>query len=751
MNSVEISHNPFTVDTSFLINGQEPDVGCELWRYKHSRLQTWIEELFDELSNLHNGDSVFQVTFKGVESDYLDVFEAARVANEAGMRVDVIWLETLPTEDRLKQIKTLIDEAKEHPEFAKYLNDYPDIKESLEEAFNRDFDVYVVATMSAGKSTLINAMLGHELLPAANEATTATIARITDNDQMKSRFNAERLDEDRNVLDREENVTQKTLDAWNKAEDTYYIDIEGNIVAIKEREDVRLVLTDTPGPNNSQNQEHERTTMGFIQDSRRNPLILYVLNATQLSTNDDRHLLKLVAEQMSKGGKQNKDRFIFVINKMDAFDPERGEDPAEVLGRVRKYLHDNSIHNPLVYPVSALLTRLIRKPHDEHTRKERGDFRAMSDLFEAEPRMDLLQYMPISSRVKRELKSKGYSELMLRSGLPAVEAMIDEYIDKYNLPHRLKRAYDALVNAIEIGLNEAQVTEQLAQDEQMLRQISHEIENLEERKNKGFDVKSYKDKLANEGITLPKSSMHKLIELGNKGKSQVYNIGERFNGSEDILKANKIAEEAERDLRHSFQELINEYENVFIASQEAIKQDLKSDYTKYISDLFEDSRNLNLPSLEGFERSVSNISFRMGVEEGDTVNRKVKSGSYERSKSKWWNPFSWGRTETVYTYEDKKFVDMDDFWNKRVSIILKEFMILTEAARAHIEHGKETLVDDFIAFMNREFDQRFDELISSFKIKLNDKAEREQAIEQAKIQLMWINSFKDKLQNTLAV
>ena len=94
---------------------------------------------------------------------------------------------------------------------------------------------------------------------------------------------------------------------------------------------------------------------------------------------------------------------------------------------------------------------------------------------------------------------------------------------------------------------------------------------------------------------------------------------------------------------------------------------------------------------------------------------------------------------------------MDDFWNKRVSIILKEFMILTEAARAHIEHGKETLVDDFIAFMNREFDQRFDELISSFKIKLNDKAEREQAIEQAKIQLMWINSFKDKLQNTLAV
>lgn len=63
--------------------------------------------------------------------------------------------------------------------------------------------------------------------------------------------------------------------------------------------------------------------MGFIQDSRRNPLILYVLNASQLSIDDDRNLLELVGQAMRKGGKQSKDRFIFVVNKMDVFDPER--------------------------------------------------------------------------------------------------------------------------------------------------------------------------------------------------------------------------------------------------------------------------------------------------------------------------------------------------------------------------------------------------------------------------------------------
>ena len=46
------------------------------------------------------------------------------------------------------------------------------------------FEVVVVATMSAGKSTVINALIGKELLHSANEATTATITRIHDKDDL---------------------------------------------------------------------------------------------------------------------------------------------------------------------------------------------------------------------------------------------------------------------------------------------------------------------------------------------------------------------------------------------------------------------------------------------------------------------------------------------------------------------------------------------------------------------------------------
>lgn len=298
MNNIAIVHNPFTVDTQFKINGQMPAASCKLSSYTETRLQLWVEDLFVELSELFNGDDNFHITFKGVESDFLDIQEAAQIAIANGMQVELEWEEAEPAEQRLEKIHELIDEAHEHPTFERFIKENDQARQSIEEAFNRDFDVYVVATMSSGKSTLINAMLGRDLLPAANEATTATIARITDNDQKPDHFTAKRYDRSGQLVGQADNADQELLKEWNRLDDTQLIDIEGNIVAIQERPDVRLVLTDTPGPNNSQDDEHQRTTMGFVQDSKRNPLILYVLNASQLGTNDDRNLLGLVAETM---------------------------------------------------------------------------------------------------------------------------------------------------------------------------------------------------------------------------------------------------------------------------------------------------------------------------------------------------------------------------------------------------------------------------------------------------------------------
>lgn len=750
MHHIEIKHNPFIVETQFTINGYPPAEGCKLTSYRQSRLQAWIERLFGDLNALFNGDSNFQVTFTGVESDYIDVQEAAEVAIARGMQVAVEWVSTKPTESRLAQMRKLTKEALKNPTFHAYINQNTELQASIDEAFNADFDVYVVATMSSGKSTLINAMLGRDLLPAANEATTATITRIADDKSSRS-FRGTRVDKEGQEVAFVDNIDLKTVEEWNKLDDTLQIEIQGNIQAMQQRDNVRLVLTDTPGPNNSQDEEHERVTMSFVQDSRRNPLILYVLNASQLSTNDDRNLLRLVAKAMDKGGKQGKDRFIFVINKMDVFDPEKGEDLPSVLVRVRKYLEDNGIHSPLLYPVSANLTRLIRKPGDLHSRKERGDYSAMADLFTEEPSMNLLQYMPISSRVRRALDEKTYSSLMLGSGLPAVEAMIDEYIDKYNLPHRLKRAYDALSSAIDAGLNESTLTAQLEQGAEALNRINDELKVLQARRQQGFDVEAYKDKIAREGKVLPESTEHSLTALQKVNDEFLKKISGVFKGSAKPDMAEHAMNEAEQNVRFHFKSLVNSYETVFEESQEAIRNDLKAEYQQYVMDLFDSCQDLELPALEGIRKSVADISLNLAVEKKEIKNRQVVVGQRVVKTSKWYKPWTWGDKENVDVYADEAYVDLTELWGARQTRIRTEFSTLVQSARKRIETGKDSLVDQFLAFMEREFDEKFDALLTSIEEKLKDKKAREKALKEAKVSHAWITAFKSKLDDTLAV
>ena len=750
MHKIEIIHNPFIVETQFIINGQPPGNGCRLTSYRESRLQVWVEKLFEELSQLFNGDNRYHVVFSGVESDYLDVEQAAQKAKSEGMRIEMQWIPAKPAEERLEQIRLLMQTAREHPQFEAYIAQDKDMEASFEEAFDADFDVYVVATMSSGKSTFINAMLGRDLLPAANEATTATITRIAD-DKSSADFRAWRIDKKGMEVDYNEAADLPLITAWNKLDDTLRIEIEGNILAVQKRDNVRLVLTDTPGPNNSQDEEHSRVTMGFVQDSRRNPLILYVLNASQLATNDDKNLLGLVAEAMRKGGKQSKDRFIFVVNKMDVFDPEKGEYLPMVLANVRDYLIRNNIPNPQIYPVSANLARLIRKPNDLQSRKERNDYIAMADLFSEQPSMDLLQYMPITSRVKRLMEQRHYSKLMLSSGVPAVETMIDEYIDKYNLPHRVKRAYDAMCKAIEIGLNETSLIGQLARGEEELAAINHELLALEERRKRGFDTATYKDTLASEGTVLPEATEKALVALENENYAFIEQIQSEFVGEIKKTLAEQKVDEAEQRLRFHFKSLVNKYESVFEDSQLAIKADLAQEYQQYVKSLFADCEHLQLPILDGIQQSVADIALNLQVEERNVKSRRVVVGTRTVSTSKWYKPWSWGDEEVQNIYGDEAYVNLQHVWSERETLIRTEFKNLVNSARLQIEDGKDKLIAQFLTFIEQEFDEKFFALIQSISVKIVDRDARGKALTEARSLQHWIRTFKTELDQTLAI
>nr|WP_314741317.1 dynamin family protein [uncultured Haemophilus sp.] len=94
------------------------------------------------------------------------------------------------------------------------------------------FEVIVVATMSAGKSTVINALIGQELLHSANEATTATITRIHDKDDLPY-FSGCAYGYQSECLKHSHQIDAETLKEWNADPSIKTIDLMGDITAIR--------------------------------------------------------------------------------------------------------------------------------------------------------------------------------------------------------------------------------------------------------------------------------------------------------------------------------------------------------------------------------------------------------------------------------------------------------------------------------------------------------------------------------------
>ncbi|MEI0550937.1 dynamin family protein [Brachyspira intermedia] len=380
MKEIYFEYNPFTLEYILKDNGEKFDSKSKIYEYinGNKRLQFWLDKLIPLLYE-HINDN-FNLTFKGTVLDYEDLkLEVDHFNNENKTNITLVHKPVRSVDDRLKELKSLFvymidttpfEELKEQ----KFLN-------QLNESITKEVEIAVIATMSSGKSTLLNSFLGRELMPSKNQACTATIARIKDVDNMEGTSVICRDADENIVIDEVSNVTVENIKEFNDNENVSYIDIKTDIPFVSSH-NLGLVLLDTPGPNNSRDERHKEKTYKVINES--DPLVLYVLNATQLSTNDDNLLLSYILKAMEKAGKQAKDRFLFVANKLDNFDLEEGDSIEKVYEDVISYLKSHKIENPNIYFISAqaaLITRLIKNNY-ELSRKQKYEFETIKSLSE---------------------------------------------------------------------------------------------------------------------------------------------------------------------------------------------------------------------------------------------------------------------------------------------------------------------------------------------------------------------------------
>ena len=242
----------------------------------------------------------------------------------------------------------------------------------------KKYTVAVVATMSAGKSTLLNAMVGFDLLPTKNLPCTSTIFRIEDHDEIP---NFEGLYRDNRKLSEWQAINQEILSDWN-GRGFQEIEIRGNLPGIKNSENAcRVVFFDTPGPNNAMSSDHEKITKKIIRRADFCNLIC-VLNASVMGVQDEWKLLAFIKKEIDKA--ESKIRPIFVLNKIDVLDYDSGERVGEIVRSATDYLKSLGYKNPIVIPMCSMLSLTIRKCLNGATRmtaKEvSGDYRGAAKL-----------------------------------------------------------------------------------------------------------------------------------------------------------------------------------------------------------------------------------------------------------------------------------------------------------------------------------------------------------------------------------
>lgn len=199
------------------------------------------------------------------------------------------------------------------------------IDEIMKKAAEDSFDVAVVGEFRRGKSTLINALLGKDILPSDVLPTTATLNRVTYG--ITPFVKIEYKDGTTEDIDTErlsDYVTKLTEESEQRASTIRQATVHYPINYCKNNIDI----IDTPGLNDDENMTAVTLSMLPQADAA-----LFVIMAQSPFSEYERDFLenKMLVSDIG--------RIIFVVTRIDSFDPEDADRVIEnISGRIKKYV-----------------------------------------------------------------------------------------------------------------------------------------------------------------------------------------------------------------------------------------------------------------------------------------------------------------------------------------------------------------------------------------------------------------------------
>jgi len=216
------------------------------------------------------------------------------------------------------------------------------------------FNVLCVSTVSAGKSMLLNALLGRNILPTRSALCTTKVHRLfgtATEDVVRCRARTSPRGRPAWKVGNRE-----VLDELGRG---HCLDIELEVsfpkIGIVGKKP-RLCLVDTPGTNSTHPANHAGITHTLLAAADYKCLIV-VMNGVYQGTNDERLLLERVASVCAVD-KMRKPSILFVLSMMDKLDVD--ESPVDRMQETHAYLASLGFKEPVVIPVMARRCLIIR-------------------------------------------------------------------------------------------------------------------------------------------------------------------------------------------------------------------------------------------------------------------------------------------------------------------------------------------------------------------------------------------------------
>lgn len=771
MKQVYISYNPYKLTTQFLVEGKKPKEGSFFAGIAtDTRLQEWIEVLPKFLVEEYNANE-FDIKFHGTLLDYEDLAYVLKEAHENGLLNAKLdrepAKETYEKEQAIEEIFKKIQEG----DFEELRS--PDICRAFDLAKSSDFEVCVVATMSAGKSTLINSMLQNKLMPSKAEACTAIITRIKDETQENVPFQAETYYSDENLKDTTKNLTFDDMYRWNADPEVSEIRVRGNIPFVDSSE-ISLVLIDTPGPNNARDKRHGEIQRALLGKSSK-ALVVYVMTG-EFGNNDDFSLLKSVSDSMKVGGKQSKDRFIFVVNKLDDRKEEDGS-LQNTLHSIRKYLEGYGIKNPNVFPASALTAMNIRL-------NEKGLLTNEDEQDELEMKIKKLNRnadlhfedfatLPPSfkSALQKEYEEatenwqgddlKNPQTALIHTGIPSVEIAIRQYVDKYAKTAKIKNIVDTFIHKLEETGSFEELKKAMATNVTEKEKIIATIQEIESKIDSGKEAQDFRSGVDSAVKNTLQESLKEIETILTQQQKKVREQGGDFKGetfTEDeaelaIRNFNSFSEYLQQDMKSALEEIMTQN---LTDTAKSLLNTYRAKLVALENEVSLDDSNLSISPLKIMNSNV--VFSEVDLDDIMTYEERVVGKETYTKKVRvrgWFQGWAFWPKDEVQEFVRDKLVNVGvisgtELFNELTAPLQKPLIecanIGKEAVKKESEHLQEQYTKEF-----DKLDKMLKDKLAQLKSCATDKEKAEDRIADCERRLAWLEKIKTEVSNILEI